>query len=43
MNAFGYEEKALSKAHAMEVIAETHAAWKKLVEGQTDKGKLWLK
>merc|ERR1711879_817622 len=43
LNAFGFEEKALGKAHAMEVIAETHEAWKKLREGKTDKGKLWLK
>jgi len=43
LNAFGFEERALDKKHAMEVVAETHAAWKKLVEGKTDKGKLWLK
>jgi len=43
LNAFGFEEKALGKAHAMEVIAETHEAWKKLVAGNSDKGKLWLK
>merc|ERR1712194_852414 len=43
LNAFGFEERALDKNHAMEVVAETHAAWKKLVEGKTDKGKLWLK
>jgi inorganic pyrophosphatase len=43
LNAFGYGEKALDKAHAMEVVAETHEAWKKLCNGQTDKGKLWLK
>jgi len=43
LNAFGFEERALDKKHAMEVVAETHAAWKNLVEGKTDKGKLWLK
>mmetsp|Transcript_16622 Transcript_16622/g.52319 ORF Transcript_16622/g.52319 Transcript_16622/m.52319 type:complete len:273 (+) Transcript_16622:71-889(+) len=42
LNAFGFAEKALDKAHAMEVIAETHEAWKKLREGKTDKGKLWV-
>merc|ERR1712194_210216 len=42
LNAFGYDEKALDKAHALEVIAETHAAWKALRSGKTDKGKLWL-
>jgi len=43
LNAFGFDEKALDKAHAMEVIAETHAAWKSLCEGKADKGKLWIK
>merc|ERR1719242_2706977 len=43
LNAFGFGEKALNKQHAMEVIAETHEAWKKLVAGNSDKGKLWLK
>jgi inorganic pyrophosphatase len=43
LNAFGFEERALDRKHAMEVVAETHEAWKKLVEGKTDKGKLWLK
>jgi len=42
LNAFGFEEKALNKAHALEVIAETHDAWKKLKAGKTDKGKLWV-
>jgi len=43
LNAFGFDERALDKAHAMEVVAETHEAWKKLCNGQADKGKLWLK
>ena len=30
LNAFGYEERALDKKHAMEVVAETHEAWKQL-------------
>jgi len=42
LNAFGYEERALDKAMALEVIAETHAAWKSLRSGATPKGKLWL-
>merc|ERR1719270_708574 len=42
LNAFGYEEKALNKAQALEVIAETHEAWKALRSGKTDKGKLWV-
>eukprot|EP00933_Yihiella_yeosuensis_P000972 TRINITY_DN10152_c6_g1_i1.p1 TRINITY_DN10152_c6_g1~~TRINITY_DN10152_c6_g1_i1.p1 ORF type:complete len:264 (+),score=65.58 TRINITY_DN10152_c6_g1_i1:58-849(+) len=42
LNAFGYEEKALDKAFALEVIEETHHAWQKLRDGSTDKGKLWI-
>jgi len=42
LNAFGYDEKALDKKMALEVIEETHDAWKKLREGKTDKGKLWI-
>jgi len=42
LNAFGFAEKALDKATAMEVVAETHEAWKKLREGKTNKGKLWI-
>merc|ERR1711920_438138 len=40
LNAFGYDEKALDKAQALEVIAETHEAWEKLYKGATDKKKL---
>merc|ERR1711907_561704 len=36
LNAFGYDEKALDKAKAIEVIDETHDAWKKLKDGSTD-------
>jgi len=42
LNAFGFDEKALDKVHALEVIAETHDAWKKLCAGETNKGKLWI-
>merc|ERR1712190_370641 len=42
LNAFGYDEKALNKAQALEVIAETHQAWKTLRDGRTEKGKLWV-
>ena len=42
LNAFGFEERALDKKFALEVIEETHGFWKKLKEGKTDKGKLWL-
>jgi len=42
LNAFGFEEKALNKAKALEVIHETHDFWKALRSGATDKGKLWI-
>lgn len=42
LNAFGFDEKALPKATALEVIEETHHYWKDLVAGKADKGKLWL-
>jgi inorganic pyrophosphatase len=41
LNSFGFEEKALSKAEAIKVIDETHGAWKKLMAGDCDAGKLW--
>ena len=34
--------EALDKKMALEVIEETNDAWKKLREGKTDKGKLWI-
>merc|ERR1719428_1395211 len=43
LNAFGYDEKALNKAQALEVIAETHEAWKDLKAGKIEKKKLWIK
>merc|ERR1719394_1364315 len=42
LNAFGYDEKALDKSQALEVIAETHAAWQTLRDGSTKPGKLWI-
>ena len=41
VNEFGFEEKYLDKAKAVEVIAETHEAWKKLRSGNAEAGKLW--
>lgn len=34
MNSFGFDEKILPKSAALEVIDETHTAWKKLVAGE---------
>merc|ERR1719316_1274423 len=41
LDAFGFDEAALPKAKTVEVIAETHAAWKGLRDGSIDAGKLW--
>jgi len=41
INEFGFDEKYLSKKEALDVIEETHEAWKKLRSGDTDAGKLW--
>jgi len=41
LNAFGFDEKALPKQMALEVIEETHQYWKDLRAGKTEKGKLW--
>merc|ERR1719311_1601665 len=42
LNEFGYDEKALDKAKSMEIIAELHQEWKKLQDGTTPAGKMWL-
>lgn len=41
LNAFGFDEKALDKATTLKIIDETHGAWKKLMAGDCDAGKLW--
>ncbi len=41
LNAFGFDENALTKKVAEEVIEETHRYWKFLKNGKTSKGKLW--
>mmetsp|Transcript_13970 Transcript_13970/g.25280 ORF Transcript_13970/g.25280 Transcript_13970/m.25280 type:complete len:329 (-) Transcript_13970:231-1217(-) len=42
LNGFGFDEKFLNAAEAKEVIEETHQAWKKLKNGTTEAGKLWI-
>merc|ERR1719161_2884852 len=42
LNAFGFDEKALDKATTLKIIDETHDAWKKLMAGDCDAGKLWV-
>lgn len=36
VNRFGHGERALGRAEALEVVAETHAAWKMLYAGESD-------
>merc|ERR1719375_495833 len=42
LNSFGFDEKALNKAQTLEIIAETHEAWKELMSGKRELGKLWI-
>eukprot|EP00597_Dinobryon_sp_UTEXLB2267_P015041 CAMPEP_0170113420 /NCGR_PEP_ID=MMETSP0020_2-20130122/9879_1 /TAXON_ID=98059 /ORGANISM="Dinobryon sp., Strain UTEXLB2267" /LENGTH=259 /DNA_ID=CAMNT_0010339775 /DNA_START=798 /DNA_END=1577 /DNA_ORIENTATION=+ len=42
LNAFGFNEEALPRKVALEVIEETHHYYKDLVAGKSEKGKLWL-
>lgn len=42
LNAFGYDEKALSRSAAVEVIEETNHFWRDLTSGKAPKGELWL-
>ena len=41
LNGFGFDEAWLSADKTVEVIGETHAAWKGLRDGSIEKGKLW--
>lgn len=43
LNRFGFDEQALPRKVALEVIEETHHYWKNLCAGKTDKAKLWVK
>jgi inorganic pyrophosphatase len=40
LNGFGFDEAALGRDKALEVIEETHEAWKRLREGKAE-SKLW--
>ncbi len=46
LNAFGYQEAALPRHVALEVIEETHGYWRDLVSGKTstktEGGVLWV-
>ncbi len=46
LNAFGFDERALGRKEALEVIEETHEYWRDLVEGRvspvTAGGTLWI-
>lgn len=43
LNKFGFDEKALPRQFALEVIEETHHFWKDLRAGKTSADKLWVK
>jgi len=43
VNGFGHGEKALDAAKTKEVIEETNGFYKKLMAGETEAGKLWIK
>merc|ERR1712217_231783 len=42
LNAFGFNGEALDREKAMEVISETHEAWRQLVTGKFDAKQLWI-
>jgi len=42
LNQFGFDEAALDKRKALEVISETHEAWRQLVTGQVNEEKVWV-
>jgi len=42
LNAFGFNGEALDREKALEVLEETHDAWKSLVNGKFDAKQLWL-
>lgn len=42
LNSFGFDEAALDKNKALEVISETHVAWRQLVTGRVSTDKLWV-
>lgn len=42
LNKFGNDDKPKNEAETLEVIAETHEAWKKLRNGATPNHGLWI-
>lgn len=42
LNGFGFAEAALDRRQALDVVAQTHEEWKRLYDGRTSKGKLWV-
>jgi len=42
LNEFGFGGHALSREKALEVVEETHAAWKRLYQGEVKHGALWV-
>jgi inorganic pyrophosphatase len=42
LNKFAFNEAALDRSYALEVIAETHDHWRTLMAGRIDRNELWL-
>jgi len=42
LNTFGFDEQAVGKAEALEVVEETHQAWKRLRRGDSETTGLWI-
>lgn len=42
LNRFGYDEKCLNRAFALDVIAETNEYWEKLRKGLSKHDNLWI-
>jgi inorganic pyrophosphatase len=42
LNQFGFDEQYLDQSMAIQIINETHESWKKLMDGTTAPGKLWI-
>lgn len=43
LNTFGFNERCLDKAAAIDIIMETHHLWANLKDGVSDKADLWIK
>jgi inorganic pyrophosphatase len=42
LNQFGFNGEPIGRSEALQVIEEAHAAWRRLVDGKTNKRSLWI-